>query len=547
MDKRFKGVSGKIYAIVILLIATNFFHVRAQDQFKVDSLLTKYNSSNETADKVNLLMRLAQMYELNDIKKCFEYANQAYLESEELKNYEVKARALSYMGVVFLRSGSYDKAMEMFLQSKAVLKENDDEMRVVGLELNLGAVHFELEDYDGALQHFNEALQLNSKLLDAGIDIYMKQIQIFYINIGSVYLEKGNYSAAIEYFTKALDQSQKNNDLEQQGIAHNNMADAYLRQKLYGKAHAQMLEALQVRQKDNNLVGIASSYNLLTKYFLEVGEVDSAQQANDEAVKYAERVESLSFMEEAYEMQSQILELKGDYKKANASLKKYYDTKRQIVNESVVEKTTRLQLEYDFNEMREERAEANYRHMVAIYSLLGIVAFLLVVFVLLYNLWRSRAKRVHTEKESLEKDLELKNRELTTNVMYLLKKHELINNVSERLLRLKTKMKTENKDAIQRIIFDLQGGAEPEVWEEFELRFQNVHTDFYKKLEKIAPDLTPSELKICAFLKLNMNSKEISALIHQSTKSVEVKRSRIRKKLGLTNTDINLIKYLSEL
>lgn len=197
--------------------------------------------------------------------------------------------------------------------------------------------------------------------------------------------------------------------------------------------------------------------------------------------------------------------------------------------------------------LAQELTQNDNNHLVTLYLLLTIVVCLLIIFVLTFLLWKSKKKRIESEMESLEKDLELKNKELTTNVMYLLKKHELINNISGRLLRLKTKMTSENKEAIQKIIFDLQGGAEPEVWEEFELRFQNVHTDFYKKLEKIAPDLTPSELKVCAFLKLNMNSKEISALIHQSTKSVEVKRSRIRKKLGLTNTDINLIKYLSEL
>lgn len=540
----YKQVMRFSFLVFIIQFTTQSF---AQEQFKVDSLLAKYNASESVDERVDLLLKVSYQYEHTDVKKSFEYANKALIESEDLEQHELKAKAFNNMGVVFLRSGAYDKATEMFLHSKTLLEDNKDFMRLIGVELNLGAVRFHLEDYDGALKHFNDALEWNTKLLSEGNDIYMRQIQIFYINIGSIYMEKENYTAAIEYFEKALNESTKNNDLVQLGIANNNLGDLYLRLNQPVKALPYINEGLRVRREDNNQMGIASSYDLLTDYFLKTGNIDSAEYANSQAIEFAEKIESLNFMEKAYGHQAEIYELKNDYRLANEALKKYYETQNEAVNESVVEKTTRLQLEYDYNAQQKERAQAHFRHMMVIYAVLALSIFLLVVFVLLYNLWRSRAKRTKAESENLKKDLEIKNKELTTNVMYLLKKHELINNISARLLRLKSKMKAENKDSIQRIIFDLQGGAEPEVWEEFEMRFQNVHNDFYKKLEKIGPDLSPSELKICAFLKLNMNSKEISALIHQSTKSVEVKRSRIRKKLGITNTDINLIKFLSDL
>ncbi len=237
----------------------------------------------------------------------------------------------------------------------------------------------------------------------------------------------------------------------------------------------------------------------------------------------------------------------GDLKPAINSLNEYCSVRDSISNKSVIEKTTPKQQEYEFKELGQRRSLVQYRYRITMYSVLAIVMFISVVFTLVILRYKNRVKQSNNEKENLEKELELKNRELTTNVMYLLKKHELINNISTRLKRLKSKLTMENKEVIQKIIFDLQAGSEPEVWEEFETRFENVHTDFYTKLRKVASDLTPSELKLCAFLRLNMNSKEISALIHQSTKSIEVKRSRIRKKLGITKTDVNLVKYLSEL
>jgi DNA-binding CsgD family transcriptional regulator len=61
------------------------------------------------------------------------------------------------------------------------------------------------------------------------------------------------------------------------------------------------------------------------------------------------------------------------------------------------------------------------------------------------------------------------------------------------------------------------------------------------------PDLSPSERRLCAFLKLDMTTKEISAITHQNAKSIDVARTRLRKKLNLTGTDHNLITFLAHL
>jgi DNA-binding CsgD family transcriptional regulator len=143
--------------------------------------------------------------------------------------------------------------------------------------------------------------------------------------------------------------------------------------------------------------------------------------------------------------------------------------------------------------------------------------------------------------------MDIKNKELTTNVMYLIRKNELINNVAERLLKLQPGILPENQKTIHDIILELQKEADNDTWKEFELRFNQVHSNFYQTLRKQFPDLSPAEEKLCAFLRLNMSSKEIAAITQQSVKSVEVARARLRKKLNLTNTTSNLVTYLSNL
>ena len=95
------------------------------------------------------------------------------------------------------------------------------------------------------------------------------------------------------------------------------------------------------------------------------------------------------------------------------------------------------------------------------------------------------------------------------------------------------------------MIRDLLQNTSKDVWKEFEIRFQEVHSDFYNNLNEKYPDLTPNEKKICAFLRLNMSTKDISAITYQSVRSIDMARFRLRKKIGL-ETDENLVTFLAQ-
>lgn len=85
------------------------------------------------------------------------------------------------------------------------------------------------------------------------------------------------------------------------------------------------------------------------------------------------------------------------------------------------------------------------------------------------------------------------------------------------------------------------------VWEEFEYVFVQVHPDFFETLGTRFPDLTPNEKRLSALLRLNLSTKDISNITHQSVHSITVARTRLRKKLGLSNTNENLVTFLCQL
>jgi len=98
--------------------------------------------------------------------------------------------------------------------------------------------------------------------------------------------------------------------------------------------------------------------------------------------------------------------------------------------------------------------------------------------------------------------------------MYLLSKNEFITTTAEKLTKAKMNFKKENQKIIQDVIRDLLLNSSKDVWKEFEVRFQEVHSDFYNNLNKQFPELTPNEKKISAFLRLNMSTKEISTITY---------------------------------
>ena len=94
------------------------------------------------------------------------------------------------------------------------------------------------------------------------------------------------------------------------------------------------------------------------------------------------------------------------------------------------------------------------------------------------------------------------------------------------------------------ILNELKDELVEAVWIEFEKKVTNTHEIFFINLLNDHPDLSSSELKICALVRLNMSSKEMAAVMHQTPASIDVARSRLRKKLNMSNEENLLIKLM---
>jgi len=152
-------------------------------------------------------------------------------------------------------------------------------------------------------------------------------------------------------------------------------------------------------------------------------------------------------------------------------------------------------------------------------------------------------QRAEAEREMLLLEVENQSRELSNAAFNLIRKNEAMQGLKDELLSSKLESKHEPR-ALQKIVRHIDEHMESDHdWAIFEESFNRVHDDFFKRLMHNFPDLTPGDMRLAAYLKMNLSSKEIAPLLNISVRGVENKRYRLRKKLGL-GEEANLTEFI---
>ncbi len=156
-------------------------------------------------------------------------------------------------------------------------------------------------------------------------------------------------------------------------------------------------------------------------------------------------------------------------------------------------------------------------------------------------------EQITQDKQHLEEDVLMKSKELANYTMLLLKKKEIFGEITSDLKELREYSKNEES---RKKIFEIfqklnQHKIGDDYMEVFDVNFEKVHHNFFEKLKKLNPTLTKRELRLCAFVKMDLTNKEISPLLNISLRGVENARYRVRKKLNVAHED-NFVAYLEK-
>ena len=154
-------------------------------------------------------------------------------------------------------------------------------------------------------------------------------------------------------------------------------------------------------------------------------------------------------------------------------------------------------------------------------------------------------EQISKDKIHLQEEVLNNSKELANYTMVLIKKKDIFNEITNDLKELKDYVK--NDDSRKKLFQIFQKLNQHKIGEEymevFDVNFEKVHHNFFEELKKLNPTLTKRELRLCAFVKMNLTNKEISPLLNISLRGVENARYRIRKKLEVAHED-NFVAYL---
>ena len=519
--------------------------------------------------------KAAEKYKISNPDTALKLVNTAYQSALLAGNPQFIVTAYNSFANIYYYSGNLQLAIDYYFKALRLLEENTENREDPGylkstarIYCNIGNCYYDLNMEEMALTKYKKSLSLieESDNRKPGIFVPGNKMLLLY-NIGNIYANRNNLEKAKNYYLKAQDINKNVNDIQVKAGLLESLGVIFLKEGNPSAALEYYLKALAIRTDIGDKRGIAGTYVFLADYYVKQNNTEKAKEYYKKAILVGQESARWQLVQEAANSLTKIYLAASDYKNA-FSMNKFSDQLNDsIFNSKSATHLTRMALQFEYDrqiknqESKQQKEIDRQKTRKTFFIFLSILLFFLIglIFLLLLNMNKKllnarlrqkqldlESKNIRLEREKLEVELSLKNKELTTNVMYLVQKNEFITDITKRAKELIAHPPEQVKKAFANLVTDLQRNTDDKVWKEFEVRFQNVHQEFYQRLNDRFPDLTPNEKKLAAFLRLNMSTKDISAITFQSTDSIRIARSRLRRKFDL-QSDENLIAFLESI
>ncbi|MES2730567.1 MAG: tetratricopeptide repeat protein [Bacteroidota bacterium] len=586
-------------AFTFLLLFTLQVSILAQSA-KIDSLERLLSQSKPDTARIALLTELGTKYWSSQPKKTLEYAQKALALSKQLKyasgearSYQVfgiyywqkneyatsldyyskgrllyqsindpkgVANCLSNAGIVYREQGNYAHALDNYLQALTVYRALNQEINIANMLNSIGIIHKNQKNYEEALTSYQEALaifmRVGNQQATAGI----------LANIGTIHGAQGKFELAIESTNKSLLIFEKLKDSNGQIICHNDLGDMYFQKGNFAESITKYEKAVTLNEQYQSKKLMVTSFNGLGKVYINLNQATKASDYYQRSSTLAQTLGLRPALQEAYAGLAEVYSQQNDYPKAFKFQQMSSTLKDSLFNAENANKIANLRVSYE-NEKKQIEVTLLQKEKDLGYATRNTIAVALAAGLLLitvaFNRQRlitNKDRQVHqmqqtlaeTEirnrqerEEQLQRELEFRNKSLTTHTLNLIQKNGILTEIRETVsVALKAKLRDENTPLLSRLInlIDYSFNLDQD-WEEFKLYFEGVHQNFFTKLKAAHTDLGPGELRLCALVRLNLSLKECATLLSISPDSVKTARHRLRKKLNLPE-DNNLVDYV---
>lgn len=425
----------------------------------------------------------------------------------------------------------------------------------------IARLHSKMHQFDSANFYYKRALHLIKKHNVPGLITHCLN------NIGSNYLEQGNLSTANYFYNRALNNFHLNKkfsgDSTLYAVIYDNLAKIHELKGEYKQALEKQKEAVRmvlITKLASPDLGLRVEFLIhLAKSELRFGLFGDAkkhlalvQLENANTELQLEYYDALAaYYEKSHQTEQLIKTFHKRREITRLALKD--ESINSMLNEFVRFQNDQMTLELEIQKKSKLRDQSINRkeRLLSIGFLVILLAILIVVFLVNRKVQQSKnraaciERKLNEEKlkykeleaERLTLELELKNRDLLTFAINLTKKFEFTDEMALRLQQLRRKNVIEKGDLTELITYVKSFQAVDHGLALFQNNVNEINSQFLWRLQEKYPELTQNEKELCLLIKLKLSSKDIATMKSITPESVNVLRSRLRKKMNLDVRD----------
>lgn len=476
---------------------------------------------------------------------------EAYKLYETLHDTNAMAVMLINLGDEYAKTGRTELAAETEL--KAIrLKEAANDYRKLAFyyqklgELFIGRDNARWEQY--AMKALTLSRTKEYTTLRATIAIYN--------DLGAIWRIKGDFEKATAYYDTMYRISKEAEYPKGIATATSERALMLFEQGLYAEALPMAENAYKIVLERDDEYKIVYEATLIARIHIKLGNPEkaiqllkmAAQRANNAGLKSEEQA-ACKYLSEAYRASNR-------WQEALLSQDRYISLKDSLEGVEVQNALNNLQTRFEtekkqqlIDRLNDKNLEHEKRNRLFI-GLLIVSVLVLLLLVLIIRLrnrtirqnkaLRARDQEIHKlENMRLTLGLAYKTRELSMATLHLINKNEVLNDLKNKLEASET-----NQPELRYVIRQIDQNINLDNdWQNFSRHFEEVHPGFFRKLKERFSTLTPNEERLCAYLAINLNTKEISQMLNVTNAAVHKSRNRLRKKLEIA-PEVNLNEFL---
>ncbi len=493
--------------------------------------------------------------------------NQIIYEAKEQDNYKFLVLATLNKGAMYFRLTENEEALNYYFKSLDLAEQHKLDSLYNTIYNNIGIIYSSNNDTDKAREYFSKALEI-SKQLD---ETY--RIGINLINLGNLEVDEENYIGALKYLEKAEKIFEEADNKKNLAAIYSIIGIIYQNQQRFLLAKNNHLRALRIEENYDDKMYLSMNNLHLANSYYSLNMTDSSLFYSLKSLKMSEEIHNKDNSIKASKLIANSYFAIGDLQEASNYYNLCLNWKDSLIAEKSQKWVSEMQMKYEFGKQQKEIEFLERRNKLSrIIWLLTFASIFITSLFLVYS-YRNRIikskqrnallkkdKEMNElelqkteaenkclleemkaneeislmEQEKLKQEIEHKDRELTSNALHVVNKNAILQDIQDQVKTISCEDINDTQNIIRTILRTINTNVNlDDDWDTFKMHFEEVHGEFFNKIQEDYPTLSQNDLRLCAYMLINLNPKEIAQILNIAPDSVRKRKQRLKEKLDL--------------